>query len=59
MRPVVRSGGHLGFAVPAAQGHDDFVSMLALLSWATAEVRPAPAHVLLAPQRAYAGEGRY
>ena len=36
-----------------------FVSFLALLSWATAEVLPAPAHVLLAPQRAYAGEGRY
>jgi hypothetical protein len=59
VRPVMRSGGQLGFAVPAAQGHDDFVAMLALLAWAAREVRPAPAHVLLPPRPVYQGEGRY
>ena len=50
-RSVVRSGGQLGFAVPEAQGHDDFVSMLALLAWAARDVRPAPARAILAPPR--------
>jgi hypothetical protein len=59
VRPVLRSGGLLGFAVPAHQGHDDFVSMLALLSWAAREVRPAPAHALLAPRPAYEEGGKY
>ena len=48
-RSVVRSGGQLGFAVPEAQGHDDFVTMLALVAWAAREVRPAPAHAILLP----------
>jgi hypothetical protein len=49
VRPVVRAGNHLGFAVPEHQGHDDVVSMLALLSWAARDIIPAPARAMLLP----------
>ncbi len=48
-RAVVRSEGQLGFDVHEAQGHGDFVIMLALVAWAAREVRPAPGHAILPP----------
>ena len=58
-RPVMGSGGLLGFHVPPHQGHDDFVTMLALLSWAAREVRPALAHAALPPRPRWEDMGRY
>ena len=39
VRPVVRSGEQLSFYVPEQLGHDDFVTMLALLAWTVKDVR--------------------
>ncbi len=58
-RPVFRTGEQLGFFVPEQQGHDDFVTMLALLAWAAREVRPVPAHAVLLPRPLYSDHGRY
>ena len=46
-RPVVRSGGQLGFAAPSGGGHDDHVAMLALVAWAARGVAPPPAQALV------------
>jgi len=59
VRPVLRAGGQLGFYVPESQGHDDFVTMLALLSWAARDVVPAPVFTLLRPRTQHTREGRY
>ncbi|MBI3969765.1 MAG: hypothetical protein HY332_00630 [Chloroflexi bacterium] len=59
VKPRLRTGDQLGFYVPEAQGHDDFVMMLALLAWAARDVRPAPARAIVRPKRWYEGEGRY
>ncbi len=59
VRPVLRAGGQLGFYVPESQGHDDFVTMLALLSWATRDIVPVPAFTLLRPRTQHTREGRY
>ena len=59
VKPRLRSGDQLGFYVPEGQGHDDFVTMLALLSWATRDAVPAPAQAVLRPRRWYGHEGRY
>lgn len=59
VRPILRAGEQLGFAVPEHQGHDDFVTMLALLAWAARDVAPAAAQVMLRPPPRYEREGRY
>jgi hypothetical protein len=48
-RPIIRSGEQLSFYVPDHLGHDDFVTMLALLAWAVRDVRTAPYRVVLPP----------
>jgi hypothetical protein len=48
-RPIIRSGEQLSFYVPEHLGHDDFVTMLALLAWAVRDVRTAPYRVVLPP----------
>ena len=47
MGPVLRAGHQLRFSAPKASGHDDFVTSLALVSWASRNVPPNPAQALL------------
>jgi hypothetical protein len=47
VRPVLRAGNQLGYSAPKARGHDDFVTSLALVSWASRNVPPSPAQALL------------
>ena len=51
VRPVLRAGNQLGFTAPKATGHDDFVTSLALASWASRNVPPIPAQALLRTDR--------
>ena len=47
VRPVLRPGNQPGFAAPSTSGHDDFVTALALLSWASRNVPPDPVQALI------------
>ncbi len=47
VRPVLRAGNQLGYSAPKARAHDDFVTSLALVSWASRNVPPNPAQALL------------
>lgn len=46
-RPIVRPGGQLGFAAPPGTGHDDHVTMLALVAWAARGIAPPMAQSLI------------
>lgn len=47
VRPVLRAGNQLGYSAPISKSHDDFVTSLALVSWASRNVPPNHAQALL------------
>lgn len=47
VRPVLRAGNQLGYSAPMSRSHDDFVTSLALESWASRNVPPNHAQALL------------
>jgi hypothetical protein len=49
-RYELRAHQQLSFFVPPEQGHDDFVTMLALLAWSTTLTTPPPLSLYVPPR---------